>query len=261
MKNKFHPFHIVEIRPWPIFTALTIINTTISLTVWIHTSNSIPVLINASITRLIAFLWWKDVIKESKNQGNHQKKVIEGIKIGIILFIISEVLFFVSFFWGFFHRRISPTLEIGQTWPPTGIKRFNPINVPLLNTIILLSSGVSITWSHHASINNKIKKATKRIIYTVILGVYFSCLQYIEYKEAEFSIRDSAYGSTFFIATGFHGIHVLIGTTFLIVSATRIIKIEISITHIIGFEIAAWYWHFVDVVWLFLYLSIYWWGS
>lgn len=210
---------------------------------------------------IISFEWWKDLVRESKNQGFHNIKVINRLKIGIILFISSEVLFFFRFFWAYFHRRSRPNIEIGQTWPPFYINSFNPINVPLLNTIILLSSGVSITWTHHSIINNIKNQAVYSLIFTVMLGIYFSNLQAIEYIQSEFSIADSIYGASFFIATGFHGIHVLIGTSFLIFILIRISKIDYSRTHIIGFEIAAWYWHFVDIVWLFLYLSIYWWGK
>jgi len=181
------------------------------------------------------------------------------LKLGIILFITSEVFFFVSFFWGYFHRRLSPNIDIGQIWPPYFINSFNPINVPLLNTIILLSSGVSVTWSHHAILKNQMKKANFSLLLTVLLGLYFSLLQGIEYFQAEFCIRDSIYGSRFFIATGFHGLHVIIGSTFLLICYIRIKNFEFSSNHLIGFEAAAWYWHFVDIVWIFLYISIYWW--
>jgi len=238
--------------------SLAIITMLSSVTIWNKRNFIQPLYISIILTSLIAFNWWNDIIKETKNQGFHQLIVIKGIKIGILLFISSEVLFFASFFWAYFHRRTRPNVELGQNWPPIIINSFNPINIPLLNTIILLSSGVSITWSHHEILNNNKKKSNKRLIITVILGIYFSFLQGIEYIEAEFSINDSSYGSTFFIATGFHGIHVIIGTTFLIICLIRRIKKQININHLIGFEAAAWYWHFVDIVWLFLYISIYW---
>jgi len=169
--------------------------------------------------------------------------------------------FFLSFFWSFFHSSLSPDIFIGQKWPCSGIKTFNPISIPLLNTIILLSSGISLTASHHYIILGKKKKSELFLFFTIILGIYFSIIQYVEYKEASFSIADSIYGSCFFIATGFHGIHVLIGTVFLTVCLFRIIKNHFSSYHHFGFESAAWYWHFVDVVWLFLYICIYWFGK
>jgi cytochrome c oxidase subunit 3 len=167
----------------------------------------------------------------------------------------------VSFFWAFFHRSISPTVELGQAWPPYSISSFNPIRVPLLNTILLLSSGVRITWSHHEMIKNNFNKAKNALLLTITLGIVFTFFQGLEYKEAPFSISDSTFGSTFFIATGFHGLHVIIGSLFLLVSIIRFKNLINSSIHIVGFECAAWYWHFVDVVWLFLYSILYWWGA
>jgi cytochrome c oxidase subunit 3 len=145
-------------------------------------------------------------------------------------------------------------------WPPIGILIFNPFQVPLLNTAILLTSGVTVTWAHHGLIENNHSQTTQGLFFTIILGIYFTILQAYEYIEASFCIADAIYGSTFFIATGFHGLHVLIGTTFLLICLIRHIKNHFSNAHHFGFEAAAWYWHFVDVVWLFLYVSIYWWG-
>lgn len=259
---KFHQFHIVTLRPWPVIT---------STVLWASVSNSTSIIRGKqtiSKTRGILLIlairsrmWWKDTIKERKKEGEHQQKVSKGLKIGIVIFITSEIIFFLRFFWSYFHRGVSPTLEIGQRWPPTGINRFDPTNVPLLNTLVLISSGVRVTWAHHCLLNNNMKKRIVRILLTCTLGAYFSALQYIEYKQGEFSIRDSSYGTIFFVATGFHGIHVLIGTTFLVVTIINITRIRVSNEHHNSFEIAAWYWHFVDVVWLFLYLSIYWWGK
>lgn len=261
MSKKFHQFHIVETRPWPFLASIATLTLLSSIVLWNKNHIITPLLLSLTLTSLTSFLWWKDVIRERKNQGFHFNRVLIGLKIGIILFITSEVFFFVSFFWAYFHSRVSPNIEIGQNWPPKSIEAFNPINVPLLNTIILLSSGVSITWAHHEIIKNNIKKIKLSLLLTVLLGFYFSFLQGIEYIEAEFSLADSSYGSTFFIATGFHGIHVLIGTTFLASCLIRAQKIEFNKNHLIGFEAAAWYWHFVDIVWLFLYISIYWWGK
>jgi len=176
----------------------------------------------------------------------------------MVLFIISEVFFFLSFFWGFFHNSLSPSIEIGLNWPPLGVNPFNPFQIPLLNTVVLLSSGVIITWSHHALIDNKISIRKTRLLITLMLGIYFTFLQGIEYLEAFFCMSDSVFGSRFFLATGFHGIHVLVGSGFIIATIARIIKKIISKSHHFRFEAAAWYWHFVDVVWLFLYLRMYW---
>jgi len=208
----------------------------------------------------MSYQWWRDVSREASFQGLHTSIVIGGLRIGIILFIISEVIFFFSFFWAFFHRRLTPVIELGISWPPIGVVAFNPIKVPLLNTIILLSSGVTVTWAHHSLIAKNSQETLQSLVLTVILGLYFTALQALEYWEASFSLSDSIYGATFFVATGFHGLHVIIGTSFLIVCLIRHIKGHFSANHHFGFEAAAWYWHFVDIVWLFLYISIYWWG-
>ena len=190
----------------------------------------------------------------------HTSIVELGLRWGMALFIISEVFFFVRFFWAFFHRRLSPNVEVGAVWPPFGIKVFNPFQVPLLNTVILISSGIRVTWAHHTLIIGNYSQTKAGLFVTVALGFYFSFLQVLEYYEARFTFADRIYGSTFFIATGFHGLHVIIGTLFLLVMLFRHIKYEFRKNHHFGFEAAAWYWHFVDVVWLFLYIIICWWG-
>lgn len=261
MANKFHTFHIITLSPWPIITSGAIWLTT-SLMVNRFSSKRISLSIpRIAFLIIVAFLWWKDVVRESLKQGFHFNKIVDGLKIGMLLFISSEVLFFASFFWAYFHSRVSPCVEIGQRWPPNRIEAFNPINVPLLNTIILLSSGISITWRHHLFLGNYNKEANITLLLTCLLGVYFTLLQGLEYWQASFSINDSSYGATFFMATGFHGMHVLVGTSFLFICWYRRRNKHNNISHLIGFEIAAWYWHFVDVVWLFLYISIYWWGN
>lgn len=198
---------------------------------------------------------------ESTFQGHHTPAVQKGLRYGMILFIISEVLFFTGFFWAFYHSSLAPTPELGGCWPPTGIHPLNPLEVPLLNTSVLLASGVSITWAHHSLIEGNRYHMLQALFITIALGVYFTLLQASEYYEAPFTISDGVYGSTFFVATGFHGLHVIIGSTFLIVCFFRQLKFHFTSSHHFGFEAAAWYWHFVDVVWLFLYVSIYWWGS
>lgn len=261
MTEKFNPFHLVEKSPWPLVASNTAVCIIFSGLLLLNKRKNSSLIIAFLTILIVAFLWWRDIHRESSSQGNHPVKVINGLKIGMILFITSEVFFFISFFWAFFHRRISPTVEIGHNWPPYSITAFNPIRIPLLNTILLLSSGVSVTWSHHALLNKNFSKAKNSLIATIILGIIFSFLQSFEYIEAPFCIADSSFGSRFFIATGFHGLHVIIGSIFLRISLTRIKRIINSNEHRIGFECAAWYWHFVDVVWLFLYSILYWWGA
>nr|YP_010531182.1 cytochrome c oxidase subunit III [Athalia scapulata]UXW93404.1 cytochrome c oxidase subunit III [Athalia scapulata] len=261
MLNKNHPFHMVDVSPWPIlgaFSVMTLMSGSIKL---FHQNSMDLFLVGLTSTLLIMIQWWRDVIRESTFQGLHTNKVMKNMRLGMILFITSEIFFFVSFFWAFFHAALSPSIEIGSNWPPKGISPFNPMSIPLLNTLILISSGVTITTTHHSLMNNNKKETLNSLMLTIILGVVFTLLQAYEYNMASFTIADSIYGATFFLTTGFHGIHVLIGTTFLMINFFRIKKNHFSMNHHFGFEAAAWYWHFVDVVWLFLYLSIYWWGN
>nr|AII02444.1 cytochrome c oxidase subunit III [Stigmella roborella] len=256
-----HPFHLVDYSPWPLTGAIGVLILVSGLVKWFHQFNMNMLLLGYLVTLLTMYQWWRDVCREGTFQGKHTFMVSKGLRWGMILFIISEVFFFLSFFWAFFHSSLSPNIEIGSSWPPTGVYPFNPFQIPLLNTIILLSSGITITWAHHALMENNKTQTTQGLFFTVILGIYFTMLQAYEYVEASFSIADSIYGSTFFMATGFHGLHVIIGTLFLTICLIRHINNHFSMNHHFGFEAAAWYWHFVDVVWLFLYISMYWWGS
>nr|QIV24697.1 cytochrome c oxidase subunit III [Enneaphyllus aeneipennis] len=259
--HKNHPFHLVEISPWPILGAISAMIIMMGLIKWFHFFESNLLLLSFSITVLIMYQWWRDIIREATFQGLHTFVVTIGLRWGMILFIVSEIFFFISFFWSFFHNSLSPSIELGMIWPPKGIKVFNPIEIPLLNTLILLTSGLTVTWAHHSLMENNYSQTLQGLSLTVILGVYFTILQAYEYLEAPFTISDAVYGSSFFMSTGFHGIHVIIGTTFLTVCLIRHYFNHFSSIHHFGFEAAAWYWHFVDVVWLFLYISVYWWGS
>jgi cytochrome c oxidase subunit 3 len=187
-------------------------------------------------------LWFRDVIREGTYQGMHTVQVQEGLRMGMLLFISSEVMFFFSFFWAFFHSSLAPTIEIGSIWPPLGIQSLSPWEVPLLNTIILLTSGVTVTWAHHAIVAGQRTQAINALISTVSLGIIFTALQGLEYYEAAFTIADSVYGSVFYMATGFHGIHVIVGTIFLTVGLYRVISNHFTREHHFGFEAAAWYW-------------------
>uniref|UniRef100_A0AAU7YTD3 Cytochrome c oxidase subunit 3 n=1 Tax=Rhopalus qinlinganus TaxID=3151527 RepID=A0AAU7YTD3_9HEMI len=256
-----HPFHLVDYSPWPLTGSIGAMTLTSGMILWFHKNEMYLFYLGVMITLLTMLQWWRDIVRESTYQGKHTIKVTEGLKLGMILFIISEVFFFISFFWAFFHSSLAPTIQLGMILPPKGIKTFNPMEIPLLNTMILLCSGISVTWAHHSLMNGKQTQTSKALVTTAILGIYFTVLQAFEYVEASFCISDSVYGSSFFMATGFHGIHVIIGTTFLLICSARHLMHHFSKTHHFGFEAAAWYWHFVDVVWLFLYISIYWWGS
>lgn len=261
MTHQTHAYHIVNPSPWPLTGAFSALLLTSGLVMWFH-YNSITLLsLGLLANTLTIYQWWRDIIREGTYQGHHTPIVQKGLRYGIILFIVSEVFFFAGFFWAFYHSSLVPTHDLGGCWPPTGISPLNPLEVPLLNTSVLLASGVSITWAHHSLIEGNRNHINQALLITILLGLYFTILQASEYYETPFSISDGIYGSTFFIATGFHGLHVIIGSTFLIVCLLRQLKFHFTSKHHFGFEAAAWYWHFVDVVWLFLYVSIYWWGS
>jgi cytochrome c oxidase subunit 3 len=219
------------------------------------------------------YVWWKDVIKEGL-QKHHSSVVRHGLRLGMALFIASEVMFFFAFFWSFFNASLLPApvfdgahiFEIGKTvkpgiWPPAGIKTLDAWDLPLINTLILLFSGTTVTWAHYALLNNNRRDLIRALAITVILGFTFTSLQALEYHHAHFGLKDGIYPSNFFMATGFHGVHVIIGTIFLSICLIRAVRGTLSLEGHLGFEFAAWYWHFVDVVWLFLFAFVYVFGS
>lgn len=252
-------FHLVNISPWPILIRLISINCFISILIMFKEMKQHFILINIILTTVIALLWWRDVDREASIIGEHTKYTYSLIITGIILFILSEVIFFVTFFWSFFHSSLNPRLELGIQWPPVGVFRINPYEAPLLNSVLLVSRGVTLTYRHFRLLRINFYKAKSILTIRLILGALFTLTQLIEYAEASFTIIDRVYGSIFFIRTGFHGIHVIIGSLFLIYSLMRITNHKLRKENHSGFNNRAWYWHFVDVVWLILYILIYWW--
>ncbi len=256
----WHPYHLVEPSPWPMIAALATLVLAIGGVLFMHKIDKIVFFIGLGLLIFTFFGWWRDVIREGNTKGVHTTAVQRGLKIGMGLFIVSEVMFFAAFFWGYFHSALNPTEAIGGVWPPKNIVTLDPFHLPYLNTLLLLLSGTTITWAHHALLHGVQKDVVKGLALTVALGMIFTCVQGVEYHHATFALKDGIYPSSFYMATGFHGVHVLIGTIFLFVCLIRTKRGEFSSTHHVGFEAAAWYWHFVDVVWLFLFISIYWWG-
>ena len=258
-----HGFHLVDPSPWPIVAAFAALSFTLSWVQWMHGySGGGWVTILSFISLLLsAGVWWRDITREGTYQGHHTSIVQVGLRYGMLLFIASEVMFFFAFFWAFFHSSLAPSIDIGAIWPPKGILVFNPWEIPLLNTLILLLSGVTVTWAHHAIVAGDREGVITGLFFTIFLGAIFTFFQWVEYCEAGFAISDGCYGSTFFMATGFHGFHVLVGSIFLAVCLYRQINYHFTKQHHFGFEAAAWYWHFVDVVWLFLFTVVYWWGG
>ena len=259
----FHKYHIVDQSPWPLISSLSAMLLLGGGAFYMHgyQRGFLIMLLGLLCVLVSMYVWWRDIVREGTFQGMHTRPVQIGLRLGVVIFIISEVMFFTAFFWGYFHSSLAPTLEIGSVWPPVGVEPFNPYGVPLLNTYILVLSGVTVTYAHHFLMVGNYEKMSEGFIFTIILAVIFTLLQFLEYVEAPFNISDSVYGTTFFMATGFHGFHVIIGTIFLTVCLFRLYFNHFTREHHFGFEAAAWYWHFVDVVWLFLFITVYVWGS
>jgi cytochrome c oxidase subunit 3 len=266
MSNKrSHSFHIIDPSPWPILVSVSLFNLLMGFILWVNKYVIASDIILTSLLFLIIVVtcWFEDIISEATYEGKHSEPVQQGLKLGMILFIVSEIMFFFGFFWAYFHFALSPSIEIGCFWPPFGIQVFDCLHVPLYNTFVLLLSGVSVTWCHHNIVSNKsdLDVNWEGLIWTIVLAIHFTYYQVVEYNEAGFNISDSVYGSIFFMATGFHGFHVILGTCFLLVCFLRLSQGHFGIRHHLGLEFAIWYWHFVDVVWLFLYVCVYWWTS
>lgn len=258
-----HPFHLVSPSPWPLYTSASLLALTLNAALGMHLFTNSYILFYISLILVITSmsLWFKDVVAEGTYLGNHTLAVQKGLNLGVILFIVSEVMFFLAIFWAFFHSALTPTVELGSQWPPMGIEPVNPFELPLLNTVILLSSGATITYAHHSLIKGDRKGSLYGSIFTVLLAIIFTIFQGIEYSVSSFTISDGVFGTCFFFGTGFHGFHVIIGTIFLAVALWRIYAYHLTDHHHLGYEAGILYWHFVDVVWLFLYISMYYWGS
>lgn len=260
---QLHPFHLVGPSPWPIFVSFSIMNLALSLGLTSHGYiGNLYVLLLSLITILYGMtLWFKDIIAESTYLGDHTIAVKRGINQGFLLFVVSEILIFISLFWAFLHSALNPTIELGMAWPPTGIEAISPAELPLLNTIILLASGVTITYAHHALINGDRKNTLLGFIYSTILITLFVFCQYLEYKFSSFTLCDGVYGSTFFSLTGLHGIHMMMLIIMLAVCSWRIYNYDFTNTSHLGAETTILYLHVLDVIWLFIYIIVYWWGS
>ena len=262
-KYQGHPFHMVDPSAWPIIMSgsLYMLTSSSALAMNVFENSNITYFLSLMLVMYTMFLWFKDIVAEATHQGHHTLVVQKGINIGVALFIISEIFFFLSIFWAYFHNAISPDINIGSEWPPLGIQAINPFELPLLNTIILLSSGIVVTYAHHSVIKGNRGDSLKALLFTIVLAIIFTMFQSVEYTVSSFTISDGIYGSCFYFGTGFHGLHVIIGTIFLFVSLIRILFYHITDNHHLGLESGILYWHFVDIVWIFLYVFIYYWGS
>ena len=263
IKFQYFPYHLVDPSPWPILLSFSLLTLTTGAVLYMHGFNNggLVLTLGFLLTSSGMALWFRDVISEATLLGCHTREVKNGLMLGVFLFIVSEVFAFLSVFWAFFHSSLSPAIEIGGSWPPLGITPLDPFAIPLLNTILLLSSGAFITYGHHALIAGNRKAAIDGTLLTIIFAILFTGLQYYEYSEAGFTMADGVYGSAFYASTGLHGMHVIVGTIFILVGFVRIVNYHLTKSHHQGFEAAIAYWHFVDVVWLFLFLAVYFWGG
>ncbi len=269
---KQHDYHLVDPSPWPAVGSIAAFVMAVGAISWMHHMfAAAPYIFGAGVLGVLytMFSWWSDVVREADKEGHHTRVVQLSHRYGMILFIASEVMFFVAWFWAYFNTALFPAdvhqvmrdTFVGGVWPPKGIETFDPWHLPLLNTLILLTSGTTVTWAHHALLHDDRQGLKWGLICTIALGVTFTCVQAWEYSHAAFHFKGNIYGATFFMATGFHGFHVIIGSVFLIVCLVRAFAGQFTPKQHLGFEFAAWYWHFVDVVWLFLFCCIYVWGE
>ncbi len=259
--EKNHDYHILPPSPWPFLGALGAFVMLFGAVMYMQDGGPWVMLIGLALVLYVMYTWWYDIVIEART-GDHTPVVQIGLRYGVILFITSEVMFFVAWFWSFFKAALYPTEAAGGTWPPPGIETLDAFHIPLTNTLILLLSGAAVTWAHHALVHENNRKALiQGLSLGIVLGLVFTMLQIYEYGSATFSFSGNIYGANFYMATGFHGFHVIVGTIFLFICLLRALKGDFTPTQHVGFEAAAWYWHFVDVVWLFLFASIYIWGG
>ncbi len=272
-----HDYHLVDPSPWPLIGSLAAVTMFTGFVLILHGHSIGKIIMPTGVLLVLVtmYSWWKNVVNEGLHGYHHTQIVRHGLRIGMALFITSEVMFFFAFFWSFFKSALAPALVFEGAhifenvtealkhgvWPPVGIKTFNPWDIPFINTLILLLSGTTVTWAHYALLNNNQRDLVRGLAITVLLGITFTALQAFEYHHATFHFKEGIYPSNFFMATGFHGAHVIIGTIFLTVCLIRAIRGQFSPEGHLGFEFAAWYWHFVDVVWLFLFAFVYVWGG
>ncbi len=256
-----HPYHLVEPSIWPLCGAAAALLVAAGIIFAAHFSNYIVLGLGLMATIATMFVWWRDVVHESMAPGVHKGITKIGLRYGMSLFITSEVMFFVSFFWNYFNYFFYPDKmgsSFAAVWPPQGITTIDPLAIPLFNTMVLLLSGTTITWAHHSLLEGNNRGTIRGLAVTVVLGLMFLCGQAWEYTHSPFNFyHGGVFASSFFIATGFHGFHVIVGTCFLAVCLWRAMNNQFTTTRHFGFEAAAWYWHFVDVVWLFLFICIY----
>lgn len=258
--TKNHPFHIVDPSPWPFVMSIAIFLMLMGVIFYARSITPLVFYGGLGLVLFTLYAWWRDIVRESRTD-HHNETVRYGFRWGMVLFIASEVMFFVAFFWAYFNAALMPNEAMGNVWPPKSIETLNPWDLPYFNTLLLLLSGTTITWAHDAIVKGDMEETKKLTAITIGIGLLFLCVQMYEYSHATFAFSGGIYPSVFYMATGFHGFHVFVGICFLSVVCYRTKKGHFTKDDHFGFDAAAWYWHFVDAVWLFLFVAIYWWGA
>lgn len=258
-----HLYHIVNISVWPIFSAFSAFFLLSGLSFYMHRIQfgGYFFFLGFFLVVFCVFFWFSDIIEEASLVGYHTLVVRTGLRIGFVLFVISELMLFIGFFWAFFHSSLCPSFALGGQWPPIGIIIIPVLDFPIFNTGLLLVSGLSITWAHRAVSIGSFIESINSFLITTFLGSFFIILQFFEYYEAFFNISDSVYASTFYMLTGLHGLHVIIGVSFIFICFIRLLYLHFTVRHYLGFVFAIWYWHFVDAIWILLFFCVYAWGS
>ena len=255
------PWHVPDPSPWPIFGTAAALSMAVGLVWFMHAGIPWLMIVGGVLMIITMNGWWTDVVAEANDGKSYSSPIRTGLRIGMLMFIASEVMFFFAFFWAYFHSSLPILNLVAGHWPPKGIEAIGAAGVPMLNTLLLLTSSLTVTIAHHAILDEDRQKVVRWTGVTVILGAMFLGVQIFEYIVLPFGFKDGIYPSTFYLATGFHGFHVFVGTVFLIICFFRARAGHFTPEGHVGFEAAAWYWHFVDVVWIFLYINVYWWGA
>lgn len=261
LKNQIHPYHLVSYSPWPLGSSIASLIMTIGIVLSMNNYSKKILIVGIVLVLLTFILWVNDIITEGSLMGQNTSYVSRSITIGFVLFMISEIILFGSFFWAFIHLSINPSIELGNNWPPIGIESVDSKELPLTNTVILLTTGATITVSHNKYLSKEYKKTIVYIVITIVLLIVFMAFQYIEYKYSRFTITDSVFGSVFYMTTGLHFIHILIVTIYLIIVLIRIIYQRIVSVGIGSFEYCVIALHAYDIIWIFIYVSFYVWGG
>jgi len=261
--SRRHLFHLVNPSPWPLLVSASLFYVVSGIAFYMHSVEygGYSLIFGLIVLIYCAFFWFNDIIDEATCSGYHTKVVKEGLRLGFIFFIVSELMLFFGFFWAFFHCSLFPSIEIGSIFPPVGIHVIKASGFPLFNTFLLILSGASVTWAHRCFSLGFFKGALDALFTTIFLGLFFVLLQMLEYYEASFNYSDSVYSCSFYMLTGLHGCHVLAGVSFLAICLIRLVRRHFLTNHYLGFVFAIWYWHFVDAVWILLFLIVYCWGG